>query len=165
MNKYSVTLKQQLLVSAQAILTISIFIFMGYFYFRGSLSSQQIIGIISFIFIFDTLPSIVLHLQYLARNKKVELIIKKDGSITYKRFNKTINFSVDDINCLQYFVSYGRKTGVYSSAIYRYYKIILNDKTELIITCLMMNDIENTLEMLIHMKGEKQLKFICFLPR
>ena len=92
------------------------------------------------------------------------IINKEDRSICYKKLSRTTNFSIDDINYFQYFVSYGRKTGVYSFALYRSYKIILKDNSQIAITCLMINDIENTLEMLLELKAEEKPRFICFLP-
>jgi hypothetical protein len=165
MFKYKITLKQQLLVSAHAFLTILLIISIGYFYSGGFFKSNILIAVLLLTFLIDTLPALILHIQYLVKNRKVELIIDRQNDlIVYKRISNTINFSFNDIDSVKYFVSYGRQTGVYSFAIYRYYKIILSNKTEFIVTCLMINDIENTLEMLLHRSAEKKHKFICFLP-
>lgn len=164
MIRYKITLKQQILVLGLTIIT-TVAVSLLFLLFTNAKTFWMNIAFTSFIFLFDVLPAIILHVQYWRTNRKAELIINKvDGSISYRNFSHTINFSVDDIRHLQYFVSYGKQTGVYSFAIYRYYKIVLKDKSQIIITCLMINDIENTLEMLLKLKAEKKLKFYCFLP-
>jgi hypothetical protein len=47
--------------------------------------------------------------------------------------------------------------------MYRYNKIIFNYDTKIFITCLMINDIENTLEDLLRLKAEKHFRLLNLL--
>lgn len=164
MNKYKVTFKQQIIIAAQWVLTFAIILLISN-YFADSIPYWGRIAILSFILLFDTFPFIGLHTQYYIKNKGAELIINKgDRLISYKSADKNISLSYDDISNVQYFVSFGRKTGVYSFAVYRYYKITFNDNIEFFITCLMMNDIEHVLESKLNFSSKKELRFLCFLP-
>ena len=76
---------------------------------------------------------------------------------------KPLNYSFSEIESLQYYRSWGKGSGWHSFGEYRYYKIIFKDKREIVITCLMINDIENTLEMLLRMKAERHAKVVCLI--
>jgi len=136
-----------------------------YFYFFSfKFSSSFYTYILFFIILFDILPTILLHIQYLMKNRGVILDINKDiGIFIYNSPLRVLKYSFSDINTVQHFASFGGGTGVYSFGEYRYFKIIFNDKVEVIVTCLMVNNIKITLQNLLGVEAEKRLKVIAFI--
>ncbi len=134
--KLKITLKQQLLLILPLIIKNGI-LFGIYFYFFGfEFSSSFFTYILVFIILFDILPTILLHIQYLLKNRSVILVIDNEARIlTYNSPLRGLKYSFDDIYTVQHFASFGGGTGVYSFGEYRYFKIIFKDKEEVIITC------------------------------
>jgi hypothetical protein len=166
--KYKISIKQQLLLLWQPIFPFLIVIGVGKYYFGFSLSETPFYFTCGFIFITDTIPALILHIQYLINNLGSELIIDTENrKLLYKKINGNINndiyYQFSDIKSLKYYASFGRSSGVNSFARYRYCKIFLVNKNEIVITCLMINDIENTLEKVLHIKPEKEFRFYCFV--
>jgi hypothetical protein len=127
-------------------------------------SAFIIIGIV--IFLLDTLPASVLFIQYRIKNDKAVLTINtQTKELLYQTPSTQIKHPFSNIIALQYYHNLGKGTGWYSFGEYRYYKIIFNDKKEIIITCLMINDIENTLEILLKVKAEQHAKWLCLIDR
>lgn len=163
-NTFQITLKQQLLLLSQSIILWLCIVAGCFFILKINLSDKAFIYIAIFIFIIDTLPTIILHVQYWVKNHNVIFILnteKKD--LSYERSKKKLTYSYLDIRSLIYFRNLGKGSGWNSFAQYRYYKIIVKDNTEIIITCLMINDIENTIPMLLGMKAEWQAKLLCLI--
>jgi hypothetical protein len=162
--KFTVTLKQQLLLLIQPVCAY-IFILTGLYLYSHELSFRTSEIAIIFIFLSDTLPALILHVQYLLKNSGTLLFIDEvNRTVTYENSNNKVeHITFNDIDSLEYYVSSVRNTGIYSFARYRFFKMILKNGNELIITCLMVNDIQNTLELLLHSKAEKKLKIICFI--
>jgi hypothetical protein len=158
--KFHITHRQYLLLLVQPIIIYIGVIAATYWYYKTIPFFTLKVAILC-IFCLDTLPALILHIQYFLANKSSLFVIDKvKRTILYKssRMN-TGEVSFNAIKSLEYHVSYGRSTGVYSFARYRYYKINLNNSDKFIITCLMINDIENTLPMLLEIKAEKELSF------
>jgi hypothetical protein len=115
-------------------------------------------------FLIDAFPTIMVHLDYFIQNRRSLLELNTERrELTYSSPKKKLQYSFDDIMELHYFRSYGKNTGWYSFGEYRFYKIVFNDQNKIIVTCLMINNIENTLESLLQINARKHFKIVCFL--
>jgi hypothetical protein len=100
----------------------------------------------------------------LLENRSVVLAIDKEArELAYSSPLRVLKYSFDDIHTVQHFASYGGGTGVYSFGEYRYFKIIFKDKVEVIVTCLMINNIKNTLANLLEVEVAKRLRVVAFI--
>lgn len=162
--QFKITFKQQLLLILPLILKNGI-LFGIYFYFFGfEFSSSFYAYILFFIILFDIFPTILVHIQYLLKNRSVILAIDKDvRELTYNSPLRVLKYSFDDIHTVQHFASYGGGAGVYSFGEYRYFKIIFKDNVEVIITCLMINNIKNILPNLLGVEVDKKLRVVAFI--
>jgi len=165
-NVYRITLKQQLLLLTPAII---IYGFLGavYLFFFG-LSLPTPIYLYAFLVLFgiDLLPASILHIQYLVKNSKAELIINRQTRrISYSNGTENLDYCFDDLRELYCVASYGggRNTGYYSFGDYRFCKLIFKDDVEIVITCLMVNNIQHTLESLLGVTAKKKLKIFAFI--
>ncbi|MEO6837729.1 MAG: hypothetical protein ABI261_03355 [Ginsengibacter sp.] len=163
--KYQINLKQQLILLTHVIFIFSAFIGFGiYLYWKNNLDNKAYISVFLFFLVIDILPTIIIHIQYWIKNHGIIFIINTETKkLQYEGLYKIIEFSFDDISSLQYYPSLGKGSGWHSFGEYRYYKIIFKDKTEIVITCLMVNDIEDTLEMLLHLKAERHSKVLSLI--
>lgn len=117
------------------------------------------------IFVLDTLPAIIVHIQYLIKNKTSVLIVNQQkNTFSYSGKHRSIEASFSDIAGLYHYASFGSGTGYYSWAEYRFFRIVFKNNEELVISCLMVNDIKNKLEAIFKLKATKRMRFICFLP-
>lgn len=166
MNKYQITLKQQFYVASAGSIKYGGLAII-YVYFYGLQLQPLYIYIFLFFFIFDTLPAIILHLQYLFTNSGAILTIDKlNQKIFYQKKGHDMEKQFSDINSLELINSFGGgryNAGWYAFGEYRYCKIVFKDGTKMIITCLMINDIQNTLESLLRFNSEKKLKIFAFI--
>lgn len=161
--RYKVTLRQQLTLLFPMIVLYIGLIIGGYLL---AFRFDRLAVVITFLFFFfiDTLPTIIVHVQYWIKNHDAVLILDTGTKeLSYESKKQHLKYSFSYICSLQYYRPYGKGSGWHSFGQYRYYKIIFNDKTELNITCLMINDIENTIEMLLRMKAEKHFKLVCVI--
>jgi hypothetical protein len=130
--------------------------------YKQEINSIGFLIVAIFFFLIDTLPSLIVFIQYWLTNKNAVLTIdtsKKE--LQYNSLTKNLKYTFEEIDKLQYYRTYGKGSGWNSFGMYRYYKIIFKDQTVLFITCLMMNNIENTLEILLHKTADKNFKLIC----
>jgi len=161
--KYRINLSQQLRLLLQPVL-LHLGIIGAVYYRYRTISLTPLLITLGGVFLLDTLPALFLHIQYLSRNYKAEFSINTmDRTFSYLSKQKEKKYSFSEIKLLEYYVSYARKTGVYSFSRYRYYKIILTNGDVIVVTCLMINNIENTLESLLRIKAEKELRVLCFI--
>ena len=166
-NVYRITLKQQLLLLTPALIKYGLFGGIYLFFFGFSLPTPIYLYAFLVLFVIDLLPAIILHVQYLVKNWTVILTIDtKSKTVFYQSKETSFTQNFDDIFLAEYVMSYGFKgsAGFYSFAEYRYQKIYFKDGTSIIITCLMINDIKNTLEMLLRLKAKEKFKIIAFVP-
>lgn len=164
--KYKITSKQQLIILTHVIFITSAFWGYGiYLYLINNLIDNESYNIIFvFFFLIDILPTIIVHTQYWLKNHKgIFTVNTETKQLEYKTPAKQLNYSFDDIVSLQYYRNLGKGSGWHSFGQYRYYKIIFKDKTEIVITCLMINDIENTMEVLLRIKAETHAKLLCLI--
>ena len=162
--RYKITLKQQaILLSHMVIIWIGLMVGCVYL-LKINLNNIAFIYIAIFCLLIDTIPTVILHTQYWIKNHEVVFLINTDvKELQYETPTKQLKYSFTDITSLQYYRNLGKGSGWNSFGEYRYYKIIFNDEIEIIITCLMINDIENTLEMLLCMKAEEHAKLLCLI--
>ncbi len=81
----------------------------------------------------------------------------------YKAKDIDLKISFDDITGVQAVFSYGRRTGKFSFSRYRFYRIIYNGNNELIVTCALVDNIENNLGELLPLKADTKFMVIAFL--
>lgn len=165
-KEYSITLKQQFLVASSGL--IKYFgLLMIYIYFYGLQLQPTFIYLAVFFLVFDILPALALHLQYLHENSGALLVIDKLGQrILYKKRQIIIDQSISDIVSFELISSYGGgryNAGWYAFGEYRYCRVIFKDSSKAIITCLMVNDIQNTLENLLGISYKRKLKVFPFI--
>ncbi len=106
------------------------------------------------------LPSFILHLTYIIKNKSAKVIIDtRNHELTYLKGSKEIKFNRDDIFRCQLTFSDSSRA---SWDNYSYVWFILNDGTYISITCFIADpyDIVSTL----NCKYEEKMRSIPFLP-
>jgi hypothetical protein len=162
--EFRVTIKQQLiLLTHLAIVNIAIFLGSIY-YLKISIYDSAYIIVLTIYFFIDILPTLIVHTQYWLKNHKAIFTINTEKKeLLYEIPERELKYSFDDIVSLEYYWNFGKGSGWNSFGQYRYYKIMFKDNTQIVITCLMINDIENTLEMLLRMKAEKYGKVLCLI--
>ena len=162
--QFKTTLEQQLNLFARVPLIWTTIIFASIYFLHINLTDIGFIIAGLLLFTIDTLPTIVIHTQYWKINHNAVLNIDTETkTITYQSPTRSVNYSFQDIDTLHYYYSYVKNTGWHSFGSYRYYKIIFRDSVELIITCFMINDIENTLEQLLGVKAGRRGQLLCLL--
>jgi hypothetical protein len=160
--KFKITLRQQILMLLPLILKNGIAFGIMYYFIGMELHTLIIVFLI--FFILDILPTLIVHIQYLFKNWKSVLTINNENKkLTYVSRFDNLEYSFDDILSFQHIASYGGGTGVYSFGEYRYFKILFKDNKQIIITCLMINNIKTTLEKLLGIVPEKRLRIIALI--
>jgi hypothetical protein len=143
---------------------VYILIIIAAYFIKFDLFSKGFIYVFIILFLTDTLPTLIIYFQYWLKNKGQILNINTENrEIEYKAPEKTLNYSFSDIASLSYFRSYGKGSGWHSFSQFRYYEINLKDENKITITCLMINDIESTLENLLRTKAAEQVRIACFI--
>jgi hypothetical protein len=161
-REYKITLLQQLIILTPMLFTNLVLIIGGIYFFKFSFN--VLIIIYAIFFFIDMLPTIIIHVQYWIKNHGAVLTINTETKeLFYKKHAKQVKYSFTDIDLLQYYRNLGKGSGWNSFGQYRYYKITFNDKKQIVITCLMINNIENTLEMLLQIKAERHSKLLCLV--
>jgi hypothetical protein len=162
--RFEITLKQESILLGRALFTWVGLILSIKFILKKDINDMAAIFIFPFIFLFDTLPSIIVYVQYWIKNHGAVLILNTDSrELIYEKGGRQAKYFFTDITSLQYFRNLGKGSGWNAFGQYRYYKIIFNDKNEIYITCLMINDIENTLERLLRITAERHAKLLCLI--
>lgn len=152
--QFKITIRQQLALLAPMLILwtfASIFII---FIMHQSLIGGAAIFVFCFFFPIDTLPTLILHIQYWLKNHGAVFTLDTEShELTYEKSGKIWHYSFSDIDSFVYYRNLGKGGYWNSFSWYRYYKITLKDNTKIYITCLMVNDIENTLPLLMRMKN------------
>ena len=163
-QSFTVTFRQQCILLSLLVIKNSVLAGAYIYYFGWNVPAWQMYYVFAFLFLIDILPTIIIHIQYLIKNWKCVLTIDTEKRIlSYGRPGTSLEYSFDGIHSLHYYGSYGRGTGVYSFESYRYVRIVLNDGSQIIITCLMVNKIEKRLEQLTGIKMEKHLRVLALI--
>lgn len=137
---YKITIKRQLSFLSFSI--IFILIIGTICYYAAGFGSPTIWSIV-FTFCF-CLPGLIIHIQYLSENWNSILTIDRSmKSIIYKKKSFILKYSFDSIQDIIKTKSYQNSIRTYAQDEYFYYKIIFKDGAELIITCLLADDLES----------------------
>lgn len=166
MRTFRISLIQQsILLSHLIVLNIGVLIII--YYINGSISFDfSLLFLELFLLVFSTIPTLCLHIQYYLKNRQAVFSIDcQSETLFYVQKNVSLHYHFNDIKKIERVASYGKGTGVYSFSEYRYYNIILNDDTKIVITCLMINDIEKTLKNLLKREIEKKFKLLAFISK
>jgi hypothetical protein len=162
--RFKINLKQQVILSFHMICMWVGLILLNLYLLKLNFHNSAFILIAIFFLFIDTLPTIAVHIQYYIINRKSLLILNTTAKeLTFKTDTSQTNYSFDEINTIKYYRSYGKGSGWHSFGEYRYYKIVFTDKKEIIITCLMVNDIQQTLDSLLNKTAEKHFKLLCLV--
>ncbi len=116
------------------------------------------------LFILDTLPNLIVHIQYWLKNRKAVLYINvEEKTILYKSSGYDITGNFQDIKCFSFYSIYGSERGFYSYGVYKYCKIDFHNGKSIIATVLMIPNVEITLQLLLKIQPERHKKFVfCF---
>ena len=120
---YRITAKRQLTLLSSMILIHAIVISI-YFYngFEGNVI--LLLGYLVF-FLFDAVPTVVLHLEYLTANLGTTLIVRdQHRTLSYTKKGEHLDYSFDDIEQVIYVAGYGNGAW-YSFSEYRYFVLSL----------------------------------------
>ena len=164
---FKVTFLQQALMLSHCIGLI-VFTFTFFYYAIGGIFftfNLPFIITFSFLLVTSTLPTVIVHLQYLRENWKALLILDTDERIIeYSNLKIKLRYSFNDIESIEHNACYGGGSGRYSFGEYRYLKFTFKDGKEMFITCLMVKDIKKgVLESLVGINAEKRLKMVAFI--
>lgn len=161
MNVFEITLKQQLKMLARTIILPIIMLLFVWYYELFNVFVFIPLGVL---LVVDTLPSILLHINYYKANEGATLIIDQNHKVLiYKSKEKFVETSLSSISCMCLTLSTVYDTGRHSFGQYRYCKVVLIDRTEIVISCLMVNDLENNLKDLLNMKPLIERRLLCFI--
>jgi len=163
---FKVTAKQQLLVSLAgwwkylSLLAIQ-------FYFEKFTFSKIYVYIWIFIFVFDFLPTACLHIQYYLKNRNASVSIETSDRIIYNTPTGKFEFKIEDITYFTCVSSYAGKAapGLYGFGEYRYCEIGFANGESIILTSLMANNLPISLEHILHLKPEQELKLFAFISK
>jgi hypothetical protein len=161
-HTFKITFQQQIAMLRWMIIVYGIITFIYVYFFKVEIDTFYFY-VILFYFLIDVGPTLVVHLQYLRENRGAILTINTElEKIAYIGPEFECNYNFADISFIELVSSYGGGAW-YSSSEYRYFKIAFMDKKEIIITCLMVEDIKNTLPRLLGIKPTRKLKLVAFI--
>lgn len=156
---YRITIKRQFLYFAQPLLLLLFAFAFSYILFKWS---AYIIFVPAFVFVTDTLPAAFLHIQYFCKDFGARLTLDRSrNQACYSKNNHSLKFAFKDI---QQIIKVHSSTqpftnGKISFTNYFYYKFVLTDGTELIVTCLLANDLQIILRLIYANEIQTSFKF------
>ena len=109
------------------------------------------------------LPALILHLQYVDKNFKARLEFDRTKNrIIYEQKNSHLEYCFQDIShVIKIHSSTSGFTNTrHSFTNYYYYKFTFNDNVDLIITCLLANDLEIILSLVYDNKIESKFELL-----
>ena len=163
MHQFKITFRQQLLLLSRLVVFWFFFLLIGNYILKFHFDAAFIYVIIFFL-VLDTIPALILHIQYLTKNWNAVLTVDPNQRIvTYETTNKKVTYPFSQITHLDYYRGYGKGTGWHAFSEYRFYKITFADKSQIVVTCLMINRIEKTLERLLGKESKKHASILCLL--
>jgi hypothetical protein len=160
-NVFRIKNKQQFLMLSSFLLYNFFLIFLAIFLHA---KIEVLVFMFILLFLIDGLPTLIIHRNYLLNDKGTELTIDIEfKEIIYKKqtINRKYNFS--DIIRLEFCCSTVMNNGIHSFGQYRYCKFFFKDSSDIVVTCLMIEDIKNTLENLLKVRSEMQKKLLCII--
>ena len=126
--------------------------------------SDALYIVLIIVLIIDILPTIIIHCQYLLKNKGDLITIdseRKFISLISNDVNREYPFY--DILSIECFLSFLRPTGWHSFGEYRYYKIIFKDNNQFIITCMLVPNIEDNLATHLPLEVKKHDRLLALI--
>jgi hypothetical protein len=142
---YEVTFKRQMELLRYMLIIHGIIIF-AYLLHYGFTFQAVLLEAYVFLLLFDVLPTIILHLQYLKANRNAIFVVREQQrTLSYSRNGEKFNYSFDDIEQIYYVAGWGNDQW-YSFSDYRYFILTFKDGREILITCLMINFTRQSLE-------------------
>lgn len=138
-----------------------------YFYYVGfGFPYVGYIWVASVLLVFDIIPTLALFIQYLIVNKNTVVIIDTDRrKLSFKKSSEARCYAFDEIECIHYYESLGKDSHFYSWEGFRYYSVKFTDNQTIIISCLLMNQIEMKFEFLVDKKAEKYRTIYVFIRK
>ena len=155
---YTITARRQFTYLGQPLFYILLFSIISYILFNGT--GYAIFGVL-FIVVVDSLPVAILHIQYLLKNNHSKLVFDRSkNQISYAKGNDHLSYDFENIQHVikVYSSTNGYSIGKNSFRKYFYYKLIFNDGVELIVTCLLADDLEIILIPIYHKEIEKRFR-------
>ncbi|MBY0476854.1 MAG: hypothetical protein K2Q24_04350 [Chitinophagaceae bacterium] len=164
-EKYQIKFSRQLKLLWPCLI-INIFCIAVWYYLIGSAAPLYLsILYFSFFFLVNLLPVLVLHTLYLSENKGSEFLFNRlEKTFIFQKNRVRIEADFSEIESLHYYGSYGRGSW-YTFGEYEFCKIVLSNKQEIIVTCLLMKNVRETLEGAFSIKAEGHLRFIALLSK
>jgi hypothetical protein len=161
--KFESTVRQRVLLILPAFYIYPALLIAAYF-LNFDIRSVGMLFVIILLALTDSLPALIVFTQYWLKNRRSILTIDTDKrELVYVAPAKRLAYSFDDISNLDYYRSRGKGSGMHAFGEFRYYKLTFKDKTEIIVTCIMINQIEYVLEALLGIKAETYAEIVCFL--
>lgn len=156
-------IKQILLMFRISFLYIGIYVY--YFYIKNEIQDRSFIFIFGFIFIIDTLPAIILHIQYLVNEIGVKIAISQENKILlYTKSGTTTLLKFEDIIKFESFKCYAGGAGWNSWAEYEFYRITFSESKKIVITNFRVPNIENIIKNINDIKIEEKFRVLSLLP-
>jgi hypothetical protein len=164
MTIFKISLSQQIKLLLPMILKYSGLVCLYLYFFGLSIPTAYFFGVLVLILMFDTLPTLLLHIVYFFNDFKQVLSIEKNCRYFILTRNGEKNkILIDEVQQVQIVYSYGRDTGVYSFGQYCFCRILLSDRREFCVTCLSVNQIEKTMTKELGVIPKKQFKLLPIL--
>jgi hypothetical protein len=158
--RFQITLKQQLLILVPFLTMNPVIIVIFIFIFRDVKIELWMLVAFFLLFLIEVLSVVILNIQYLLKNWNAVLMVDNvKQSIQYHQKQQFLEYKIHEIERIRYYATSGhisRKGSSlwYTFDPYRFYKITFKDKREIVVTCLMINNIEHVLEELIGVRAE-----------
>jgi hypothetical protein len=155
---YTITAKRQLSYLTLPSLYLLFCLLLSYLFFGWTL---YFILLPVIVFAIDTLPALVLHIQYLFKNFDSTLILDRNTNrMTYRKGNTCLKYDFQDIcQIIKVHSSTSPYTnGRNSFTNYFYHKFIFKDGVDIIATCLLADDLEVILSLIYNKKVETSFK-------
>jgi hypothetical protein len=157
------TLKQRVLLILPAFY-IYPGLLIGTYLLNVDIRSLGMTAVVILFSIIDTLPALIVFIQYWLKNRRSVLTIDTDKrNLLYETPAQQFAYSFDDISNLDYYRALGKGSGMHAFGEFRYYRLTFKDKTEIIVTCIMIGHIEYIFESLLGIKAERHAELVCFL--
>lgn len=157
---YKITLARQLTMLTPLLLTITGYFGICQFFFNWSVSA---LAGLAFIGVFGIIPTLAVHIQYLIKNAFARLTVNTDEQyLLVETKAQKVNYPFSAIRKLIRTSSYGRGSW-YLFGEYRYYRIVFDNDSEYIVTCLLVPQIESNLAGKFCVGEERELKVVAFI--
>lgn len=133
--------------------------------FKNDLGINALLITSIIIFILDTLPAIIVHLQYLAHEYKVKIeISEQEKKLFYFNKGQIKIYDLKELTKLESYLSYAGGSGVNAWSEYEFYRISFLNGEQLIVTNLRTPNFGKEIANITGLIPEKKMGVISFLP-